>query len=265
MISPPCALCQLPGFILIPLWLLGGAGRFTQAGDLRPAPQAFRQEVAIRVPAPAGMPAGGLTRVVVAGDGSVRVSDGQRWFDLREGLLTALPAAVAPETDPARTELAGHEIRQIARSPGGRAMAATDRGLWERGPTGSWARVPVIDGAGCDWATGELRGVGIDSTGAAWVALPSAVACRRKERWELYTGREGLPGGDITCVAAGPDGEVWFGTRRGAVRFEGGAWAYREGPRWLPGNDVRAVAVGRRRHGLVRHGPGPRVASSAGR
>ncbi|MEM9659391.1 MAG: hypothetical protein AAF961_13620, partial [Planctomycetota bacterium] len=42
---------------------------------------------------------------------------------------------------------------------------------------------------------------------------------------------------------AGDDGAVWFGTRKGAIRFHDGRWSYRQGPRWLPHDDVRAILV----------------------
>ncbi len=37
---------------------------------------------------------------------------------------------------------------------------------------------------------------------------------------------------------------VRHAARRGAVRFDGKEWAYREGARWLPGNEVRSVITG---------------------
>jgi hypothetical protein len=44
-------------------------------------------------------------------------------------------------------------------------------------------------------------------------------------------------------LAAGEPGIVWFGTRHGAIRFDGKTWEYRQGLRWLPHDDVRAIAV----------------------
>jgi hypothetical protein len=44
-------------------------------------------------------------------------------------------------------------------------------------------------------------------------------------------------------MAAAPDGSMWFGTHKGAIRFDGENWEYRQGLRWLPDDDVRDVAV----------------------
>jgi hypothetical protein len=88
-------------------------------------------------------------------------------------------------------------------------------------------------------------GVAADGAGTVWVALPGGVARRVADRpaWQIFTGAEGLPCAGFTAVAIGPEGEVWFGTRRGAVRFDGREWACREGPAWLPGNEIRALQV----------------------
>ena len=33
---------------------------------------------------------------------------------------------------------------------------------------------------------------------------------------------------------------VWFGTTRGAIRFDGKTWEYRQGRHWLPSDNVEA-------------------------
>ena len=35
---------------------------------------------------------------------------------------------------------------------------------------------------------------------------------------QLFTGADGLPYNDFTCMAAGPKG-IWFGTTNGAIRY----------------------------------------------
>ena len=61
--------------------------------------------------------------------------------------------------------------------------------------------------------------------------------------WKFFEGKDGVPYNDFTCAAAGPDGNVWWGTRKGAIRFSGGKWSYRQGLRWLPHDEVRSVLV----------------------
>lgn len=94
------------------------------------------------------------------------------------------------------------------------------------------------------WALHDVRGAVHDSTGRLWFASPQGVGCQDKEgAWTLYTPADGVPYDDFTCVAAGGDGAVWLGTTKGAIRFDGAHWAYRQGRRWLPDDHVRAIAV----------------------
>ena len=58
-----------------------------------------------------------------------------------------------------------------------------------------------------------------------------------------FTPAEGLPYDKITSVVAGEIGVTWFATPRGAIRFDGKNWEYRQGLRWLPDDEVRAIAV----------------------
>ena len=48
---------------------------------------------------------------------------------------------------------------------------------------------------------------------------------------------------DVTCLALGPEGDLWAGTSQGVCQYTHGAWQYSWGPRWLPGNRVNALAV----------------------
>jgi hypothetical protein len=90
----------------------------------------------------------------------------------------------------------------------------------------------------------DVRGMAYDAAGRLWVATPQGAGCRDKDgQWKLYTGADGLPYDDFTTVAAGADGAVWFGTRKGAIRFDGKTWEYRQGPRWLPDDEVREIKV----------------------
>ena len=198
-----------PSLLMLPLAL--------SAAQPNPAPQEFWQEVAVRLPLPAGWTGAPLNRVALMPDGTVRVSDGAAWFAARSG---GLEAAAAPDLSLEtrwRAELPGRQVRQFAEGPDRVVLAATDQGLWERRASGVWTRQTAVDQTGRDWLAGEIRGVAVVLPDVWWIALPSAVACREDGGWRFWTGREGLPSGDLTCAAAGPAGQVWFGTRRGAV------------------------------------------------
>jgi hypothetical protein len=228
---------RIAGAVLaLPLTLL--------AAPLEPAPQEFRQEVVAQLADPSGGSERGFQRVLLASDGSVRASDGRNWFAVGDGRLEAATAPQENEVTQWRDELRDRSVRQWAGQEDGEVLAATDQGLWERGGSGSWRRLVALDDTGRDWLAGEVRGVAVTRAGLWWVALPGAVASHHDGRWRFWTGSDGLPVGDLTCVAVGPEDEVWFGSRRGAVRFDGRDWAYRQGPRWLPGDEVRSIAVG---------------------
>ena len=82
-----------------------------------------------------------------------------------------------------------------------------------------------------------------DSLGRIWSAVPGGVECRAGARVRRFTPADGLPSDEITSIAAGENGVVWFATHIGAIRFDGVTWEYRQGRRWLPDDDVRTIAV----------------------
>lgn len=57
----------------------------------------------------------------------------------------------------------------------------------------------------------------------------------------VLTGANGLPVEKLTCVAAAANGDVWFGSREGAVRWRGGKFEYYASKRWLPNDRVEAI------------------------
>jgi hypothetical protein len=117
-------------------------------------------------------------------------------------------------------------------------------GLFQRNAKGGWERLFPSDGVR-SWAPVDVRGVANDSKGRLWFASPQGAGVQDPAtgKWTLYTGADGLPYDDFTCVAPGEDGVVWFGTKIGAIRFDGKSWEYRQGLRWLPNDEVRAIAV----------------------
>jgi hypothetical protein len=253
---------------------LAAASTNADPAETSPAPQAFLQEIAERVPTPEGVAPAGFTVLDLEADGTLRVLADRTLYVLKDQKLEAertMPGTGGDGSPPpvrqacrsgnmlwlatddgvvcfdgrrrSETQLPGRKVRQIAVGADGLVLAATDRGLWMRKLVGEWERAPVMDPNGRDWAAGEVAGAAITDAGDWWLAFPAGVVRKSADRWDFFTGREGLPANEFTCVAAGPGGEVWFGTRRGAVRFQNDEWAYREGPRWLPGNEVRSVVV----------------------
>ena len=133
---------------------------------------------------------------------------------------------------------------QVSASGDGRRwVAASRQGLHEHS-TSDWTKLRVSDGQGRLWADHDVRGAAYDMKGQLWFATLAGVGVRRPDgSWRMFEGRHGLPYNDFTCVSAAPDGSVWFGTRRGAIRYDGLNWSYRQGLRWLPHDEVRAIVV----------------------
>jgi Predicted periplasmic ligand-binding sensor domain len=120
---------------------------------------------------------------------------------------------------------------------------ATSVGLFIREGS-NWQPVRAQDVSGRDWGTANITGLAIDSKGQLWFGCRAGAVCKQSGgKWRFYEGKDGLPWNEFTCMAAGPDGTVWLGTTRGAVKFDGSEWHYRQGRRWLPNDRVTQVAL----------------------
>lgn len=146
------------------------------------------------------------------------------------------------------------KINQFAVAPDGAVVVASSVGLFRRSASGAgWEKEALLDGLGRAWAASDVLGVAFDARGQLWMATKAGAGCRTVAGWKFYEGKDGLPWNDFTGIAAAPastatvnaagDGDVWFGTRLGAIRWDGREFHYRQGLRWLPHDEVRAVAV----------------------
>ncbi|HAM72514.1 MAG TPA: hypothetical protein DCM86_12805 [Verrucomicrobiales bacterium] len=223
----------------IPRCFAGGRWGFWQAGAWSlPEDHLCREAGEFLVPAAGG---GAPTRVSVPWAGVLQVirRGGDSWV---------VTGREVERVDGGRTTPLGwagrHPVAQAALAPEGGIHLATQGGLFRQGPAGgAWERIEVVDPAGRDWASRDVRGVVFDSGGQLWVLCRAGAACRTSAGWRFHEGRDGLPYNDFTWAAAGPGGEVWMSTHLGVIRFDGREWHYRQGPRWLPSDDVRQVAV----------------------
>ncbi|MBX3436465.1 MAG: hypothetical protein KF861_03170 [Planctomycetaceae bacterium] len=133
------------------------------------------------------------------------------------------------------------DVRAAAVAKDGRRAVAGRHGLFVDTGEG-WSPVYPTDGKQ-SWAPRDVRGVAFDSQDQLWVASPQGVAVQTDSGWRLWTGYDGLPFDDFTTVTPGEEGIVWFGTTKGALRFDGETWEYRQAPRWLPDHLVRQIVV----------------------
>ncbi|MBX7259653.1 MAG: hypothetical protein K1Y02_25075 [Candidatus Hydrogenedentes bacterium] len=198
-----------------------------------------------------GLPDNDVTRVGIDAQGKpvaqtakgTAQCDGEQWQ----------PAALSSGVIPSRNQLDEAQVASLRNAADGtieiRATAtrngeiavASDKGLY-LGDGTSW-RLALPQQGAVRWAPVDVRAVAYDASGRLWFAAPQGVGCRvSKADWLLFTGVDGLPYNDFTCMAAGPD-SVWFGTTNGAIHYRDGLWEFRQGRRWLLDNHVRDVTV----------------------
>ncbi len=76
-----------------------------------------------------------------------------------------------------------------------------------------------------------------------YLASDRGLVLHRGMSLTTLAGSQGLPIEDTACLAEGFDGDLWIGTRQGAVRRTGSEFHYFAGQRWLPDDRVNAIAV----------------------
>ncbi len=93
------------------------------------------------------------------------------------------------------------------------------------------------------WKLSNVNVLQTDSKDRMWFGSNEGAGYFHNGQWKLFTGKEGLPFKYITCIADAPDGEIWFGTRKGAIRTDGTKFYYRFSRRWLPDDQVNDILV----------------------
>ena len=146
-----------------------------------------------------------------------------------------------PDASPKIIDLPAGEIRQIALFENNAVLATGEALLSADLSNGKIAPLYPRDEK-YSWAPFDVRGTTFDRDGRLWFASPQGAGVKGSE-WKLFTSQEGLPYNDFTAAAAGEKGVVWFGTRKGAIRFDGKTWEYRQGKRWLADDVVLDLAV----------------------
>lgn len=173
-------------------------------------------------------------------------SEDRVWLGTETGLYGWDEDAFAPDEElnalmAGDVRIAAIAVRRHTEPGNGIAVAAAS-GLFLR-ENGSWRRLFPQEGAR-SWAAVDVRGIAWDSEGALWFASPQGVGgLERNGRWNLSTPEDGLPYDDFTGVASAQEGDrsVWFGTTKGAIRFDGTNWEFRQGPGWVPDDMIRGI------------------------
>ncbi|NOY43221.1 MAG: hypothetical protein GXP26_15480 [Planctomycetes bacterium] len=233
----------LPGTTWL-VWLLLLAPTNTQAEVPHVEIGQFPQEVATSFTSTDGLPSDEVVSIQLDSKGDVWAETKKGWAVFQDKKWTPANSPPTRREQGSSSRLAGikGKVNQVARSPKGEVVVATDQGLLIQ-KRGRFVPLVVDDNLGRRWGTSDVRGAAYDSHGQLWFATLAGAACQTSEGWKFYTGSEGLPYNDFTVIEPGPEGVVWFGTHLGAVRFDGKEWAYRQGQRWLPSDDIRDIAV----------------------
>ena len=216
-------------FLLLLVLTLTGSGSARAELPIRAG--AFEQQVHDPFTEADGLPPGSIKRLALGEEGGVYALsdagkasrfDGTVWSGDADGAL------FGPNPSHDGLESLGIDpsaVRDVARHEEEIAVAAED-GLYLGGGAGWTLALPQAGET--RWAPVDVRAVGYDSQGRLWFAAPQGVGYRVEDgKWELFTGSEGLPFNDFTCMASGPSG-VWFGTTNGAIQYQEGQWHFRQ-------------------------------------
>jgi hypothetical protein len=237
--------------LLLSVLLFGTVTDLVSASDLPLSTGVFEQQIHQGYTTLQGLPDNDIQQIFCEADDSIVAvtSKGTARFEGTEWSRQdgSDPAALSTQTlsKEQRECLEGFvgstlDIRDIAESQGEIAVAA-DAGLYI-GNGETW-RMALPQQDTTRWAPVDVRAVIYDNEGRLWFAALQGVGYRiSNDEWQLFTGNEGLPYNDFTCMAAGPKG-VWFGTTNGAILYRDGQWFFRQGRRWLLDNHVRDIAV----------------------
>jgi hypothetical protein len=104
----------------------------------------------------------------------------------------------------------------------------------------------VVDNGFIDWGSlpSDVTSDMLSYGNRLFIGTDKGLAVLRGATMSLLEGRDGLPVEEITCLEKGFNGDLWIGTRRGAVRMVNNNWHYFGADLWLPDNDVNDIATG---------------------
>ena len=222
---------------------------FSRAAEVLPAPQQFRQEVALRHGTAQGLPSADVRLVDLTADGAPRVFAGGRWSGLSDGRWSVLPA-LTPKSErefvfadaagaPVTVALPWAAVKQVVRSGATTwLVTAADPYLVRDGRM-------VPQGWPSKFRVNQLA---IAPDGTAFLASSGGLFRRVANGWEAQpaidpVGRSWTTG-DVLGVAFDAKGRLWFATKAGVVCREKDGWKFREGKDGLPWNDFTGIAAG---------------------
>lgn len=201
--------------------------------------QLFSQDVAKSYTFENGLCKGKITGITLIDDAPLAVGN-KAVYALSGRTWATRPARIPAKPGLPLTQVDGAKVLSAV-SYQNSVILGTEKGLYRQTGKKTERLFPSTDQY--NWALRKVAVVLIDSRNRLWFAAEEGVGYLDGKAWHLFTGKEGLPYNQFTCGAASPDGAVWFGTTRGAIKFENGVFKYRFSRRWLPDDFVNDIAV----------------------
>jgi streptogramin lyase len=89
----------------------------------------------------------------------------------------------------------------------------------------------------------DIYDIAYDSHGNLWIGgLGGVTVYKGQRKLKSFTPQQGLPSVFVRCIAQGPDGRMWIGTKLGIARYDRKDFSIRHSRRWLINDDVRDIA-----------------------
>ena len=232
-------------FLLVPFGLV-----IAERPELPREVREFRQDVRTFYTEETGLPDNDAREIDVNADGHIVVRLSKGVYVLQNGVWRPLESSQSFESeviDDLRfpKEINAETVLSVAKCSDGALALGVQEGLFWTDKGGTRQLFPTEGNR--RWAPTRVS-VDFDPEGRLWFASQQGAGSFHNGEWSLYSGADGLPYDDMTCLACAPDGTVWFGTTIGAIRFDGNHWSYRQGKRWLPNDEVRDVAIDEEGH-----------------
>jgi hypothetical protein len=237
-----------PGIRLSILFLtLVSACSVASGTAVTPAPQQFRQELAISFTSADGLPVGAV-QLIDCGDGTqCRAFAGGMWYALRQGRWEAV-AELAPaegafafagsKGEPVRCPVPWQQVRQVLRLGEITLVTGRDRVIiLTKGETRDLS-----------WRGADVNQAALSPEGDVYVASAKGLWRRGGGSWEALEAmdRDGRvwTAGEVRGVAV-DGGRLWVATRAGVALRESQTWTFFDGKDGLPYNDFTCVVPGR--------------------